>query len=74
MKPAHGLFLTHPLALALPQAPIRVQEVARQQQVADRAELKAMFPQFDDDIIASVYGSANGNLDAAAAQLLSLQE
>jgi hypothetical protein len=58
----------------MPQGPIRVQEVARQQQVQDRAELKAMFPQFDDDIIASVYSAANGSLDAAAAQLLSLQE
>lgn len=59
---------------AFPNAPSQ----QHQAQLAARREaattLRVMFPQFDDDIINSVYAGANGDLDAAAAQLLSLDE
>lgn len=52
----------------------QMQQAASRNHAQDHAQLKAMFPQFDDDIIASVYAASNADIDTAAAQLLSLDE
>jgi hypothetical protein len=38
------------------------------------AKLREMFPQFDDDIVTSVYRSCNKELGTAATKLLMMQE